>query len=802
MMANEYKLSYTASEIDRKLGMVDKLSNYITPQMFGAVGDGVADDTNAIQAAFNAGGEIYFPAGRYKVTRQLTATKSCKISMFKPYPTTWQGDYPTNTEDNWMGARIETCSTEGYGLLIGDSVEIDGLFMRAIEGFEGVLFKFDGTLGCATYPSQVRLSHIILDTSHYAVVPEAMFDFVPNGTYNHILDDIMIGTRKTAQFCQYGFRSVMTTNDTNWGNSVRINNLCVDILADYCVYVVGGAFGCSNWVFENMTVQSYPYDPTLPHYHNKEGHIDLITLKNTKGFLFLGGYVWDLHAADVLGKVFRLENTIDVACFGCGKEFDAIEMALKEKLQVAADNLNIYDLSMSVETLEETGANRLTLSDGEYERTVDIPSVSVSDEQLDKGIDNWFETNAKPSEQAGRNKFDPFDADTLNGLWNVEQGKVISHANMTTTNYIEAEYGDTVRVSKDGGLVACFEAYFYDENKNYLSTQDWTDSGTHIISVKEAKYVRLCWSKGVAEYVNRGDAKICITVNNPLVEYEPYSIELVGGIGSFVVLQSQNGTQYTLSVDNSGELVANPVSGSESGGSDSGGDEETGDLLGLSDRTQYKSDELYWLDPTTPRLIQNDVYISGVDIFGYWNGNSATICSVNGNNISVTSMNRYGIGIPVRLKKGNKYSLSITSDSKFYANLLTHNPDGTFNFDTPLLDNVDAGAYTINIVPSEAAYYILVLRANEGETVSFSDISLINEDALNSMPDDNDNNDSLSFVSYKPQELTEEQKAQARANIGAMEAVGDGIVLQSPNGIRYSLGVSDDGTLSVVLVSE
>lgn len=44
---------------------------------FGAAGDGVTDDTTAIQAAINSlttGGRVYFPKGSYKITTQLTIT--------------------------------------------------------------------------------------------------------------------------------------------------------------------------------------------------------------------------------------------------------------------------------------------------------------------------------------------------------------------------------------------------------------------------------------------------------------------------------------------------------------------------------------------------------------------------------------------------------------------------------------------------------------------------------------------------------------------------------------------------------
>lgn len=49
---------------------------YVTPQMFGAVGDGVADDTVAMQSAFDDVAEngkyLFIPQGKYKVTRPIT----------------------------------------------------------------------------------------------------------------------------------------------------------------------------------------------------------------------------------------------------------------------------------------------------------------------------------------------------------------------------------------------------------------------------------------------------------------------------------------------------------------------------------------------------------------------------------------------------------------------------------------------------------------------------------------------------------------------------------------------------------
>lgn len=47
------------------------LKNYVTPQMFGAVGDGITDDTEALKNAFASGSNVYIPEGTYIVNEPL-----------------------------------------------------------------------------------------------------------------------------------------------------------------------------------------------------------------------------------------------------------------------------------------------------------------------------------------------------------------------------------------------------------------------------------------------------------------------------------------------------------------------------------------------------------------------------------------------------------------------------------------------------------------------------------------------------------------------------------------------------------
>lgn len=58
------------------------VGNYITPEMYGAVGDGVIDDTEAIQNAITSGGHVLFKTGAvYKVTSTIKVGSDVIIDL-------------------------------------------------------------------------------------------------------------------------------------------------------------------------------------------------------------------------------------------------------------------------------------------------------------------------------------------------------------------------------------------------------------------------------------------------------------------------------------------------------------------------------------------------------------------------------------------------------------------------------------------------------------------------------------------------------------------------------------------------
>lgn len=64
---NGHDASYFDTQIAVERNRINKLINYVTPQMYGAKGDGVTDDTDAINACLEENDYVYIPNGTYLI---------------------------------------------------------------------------------------------------------------------------------------------------------------------------------------------------------------------------------------------------------------------------------------------------------------------------------------------------------------------------------------------------------------------------------------------------------------------------------------------------------------------------------------------------------------------------------------------------------------------------------------------------------------------------------------------------------------------------------------------------------------
>lgn len=118
-----------AGAVRRTLG--SKLKDVVSVKDFGAVGDGVADDTSAIQAAIdNGGGVVYFPDGTY-ISRQLTLPTRCILEGESLTKTILKLKDGTNT-DFIKGANYDALIAAGNKWLESDGV-ISNSGLRTIQ---------------------------------------------------------------------------------------------------------------------------------------------------------------------------------------------------------------------------------------------------------------------------------------------------------------------------------------------------------------------------------------------------------------------------------------------------------------------------------------------------------------------------------------------------------------------------------------------------------------------------------------------------------------------------------------------
>jgi hypothetical protein len=89
---------------------------HVTPQMFGAIGDGKADDTDAIISAISAGETVVFMQGIYRVTRTLSVDKYIHIVGKGAVTIKYEGEgflFDVTTEYR-RPAAIENIKFEGH----------------------------------------------------------------------------------------------------------------------------------------------------------------------------------------------------------------------------------------------------------------------------------------------------------------------------------------------------------------------------------------------------------------------------------------------------------------------------------------------------------------------------------------------------------------------------------------------------------------------------------------------------------------------------------------------------------------
>jgi len=124
----------------------DKLAQTVSVKDFGAVGDGITDDTTAIQNAIDSlpaskGGRIYFPQGIYAISSTIDISNMFSVSLYGDAGSanTFQGN--TSVQWRWTG-------TAGSGPVLdmtgANACEVANISFYAInDAFDGTVINLD-----------------------------------------------------------------------------------------------------------------------------------------------------------------------------------------------------------------------------------------------------------------------------------------------------------------------------------------------------------------------------------------------------------------------------------------------------------------------------------------------------------------------------------------------------------------------------------------------------------------------------------------------------------------------------------
>lgn len=236
------------------------LQNYVTPQMYGAVGDGVADDTQAINDALASGKNVFFPAGTYKVTAPLVVPYAISLSgasglsTVKTYITdgyVFKSETDNNIESlNIQDIKFQNCNTQDSSIrrAVGNFIyDATALYMRNCRVYNYydifyMLHQNSYVINCRFLTVYNRFCHSITDSvvdGNYINASRFALPYKSKG-----FDASFNSTSFTNNLVDYFYDFFAVTSSASGSITGNMFNRCVNVFHDHMrnMTIVGNMF--------------------------------------------------------------------------------------------------------------------------------------------------------------------------------------------------------------------------------------------------------------------------------------------------------------------------------------------------------------------------------------------------------------------------------------------------------------------------------------------------------------------------------------------------------------------------------
>ncbi len=379
IIAEEKPLMINHTSIDT---MQYDINNTTSIKKYGAIGNGIADDTLAIQKAINSKSKLFFPKGKYKVSNPIyprsdsvlisnNATiyyiKEHGVAILRPAFYFKNNIHNVDMLGHWIFEGDSPHSNFDRTTAGPDDTYVQGIVIKTncsniyIESLEGFNFT-GGVFEIGTYPGATPSHNIVVDKIKTYDCWNANLS-ITNGTNIHIKDIETYGCISNPSFAQAGLDI-----ETNVPSDI-LENIQIDKILAY-----------NNEVgFQVLTMTQAQKGVTVNHLTSHNNNDNGVSLINATDFTAVNINIFDNSGAGIY-----IEGTFKNISLNHGKVSNNKNHGILANMDASAITASSKNLTIGLDIYNNHGYGIILSGTDKYPVKKFICSGKIYDDQTEK----------------------------------------------------------------------------------------------------------------------------------------------------------------------------------------------------------------------------------------------------------------------------------------------------------------------------------------------------------------------------------------------------------------------------------